>query len=267
MKSERHHFRLIQSKSIDSDKEFWKTVKPPFASKNSMSENIILIQDSKIISNDAEVAGCFNKYFCNVTASFDLDPIFKEVQQNLSVEQMVLRAINKYKHHPSVRVINQHLLPNANVFQLSLVNPTEVMRQIDLLDPTKPNSGRIPARTLKAIKEMVCPYLSDCINSAIYDCNFPSELKEAELCPLFRKGDSNHMGNYRPVSVLPLTSKIYERVLKGQIYLYFKNRFSRILCGFKEGYSVQHALMRLIENWWRCIRHSGSNPNGFIQSI
>ena len=63
------------------------------------------------------------------------------MQENLSVEQMVLGAINKYKDHPSIRVINQHILPNANVFQFSHVNPTEVMKQIDFLDTTKSNSN------------------------------------------------------------------------------------------------------------------------------
>ena len=131
---------------------------------------------------------CFNQYFCNSTDSLDTDPIFKEVQENLSVKQMVLRAINKYKDHPSIRVINQHILPNANVFQFSHVNPTKAMRQIDLHDTTTASSGCIRTKTLKATKDMVFPYLTDCINSTIYDCNFPSELKEAELCPLFKNG-------------------------------------------------------------------------------
>ena len=133
------------------------------------------------------------------------------------------------------------------------MNLTEAMRQIDLLDTTKSNSDCIHTRTLKAMKEMVCPFLTDCMNLTIYDCNFGSELKEAELCPLFKNGDSNHKGNYRPISVLPIASKNYEGVLKDQIYLYFKDKFSRILCDFREDYSTEHALMRLIENLWECL--------------
>ena len=86
---------------------------------------------------------------------------------------MVLRAVNEVQEHPSIRVINQHVLPNTNVFQFSRINPTEVMRQIDLLYATKCNSGFIPTRTLKAQKEIVCLYLTDYINSTNYDCNFP----------------------------------------------------------------------------------------------
>ena len=248
---------MMQAKKIDNDKEFWKTVKPLFSNKNPMSEKIILIEDSKILSNDAEVAECFNEYFCNITNNFDIDPVFKEVQEYLPLEQMVMRAINKYKDHPSIRMINKYVTPNANVFQFSHVNPTEVMRQIDLLNTKKSNSGCIPTRILKAMKDIVCPYLTDCINSTIYDCNFPSELKEAELCPLFENGDANQNGNFRPISVLPVTSKIYERILKDQIYRYFKDKFSTILCGFREGYSTQHALIRLIEKWRKCLDASG----------
>ena len=46
-----------------------------------MSEKIILIEGCKILSNDVEVAECFNEYFCNITDNLDIDPIFMEVQE------------------------------------------------------------------------------------------------------------------------------------------------------------------------------------------
>ena len=52
-----------------------------------MSEKIILIEDSKILFNDAEVSECLKEYFCNITHSLDIDPIFKEVQEKFSVEK------------------------------------------------------------------------------------------------------------------------------------------------------------------------------------
>ena len=61
------------------------------------------------------------------------------------------------------------------------------MKQIDLLDKNKSNNGNIPTGMLKATREILCPYLTDCINSAIYDCKFPNELKEADLSPLFNQ--------------------------------------------------------------------------------
>ena len=80
--SEKYHFKMVQSERIDNDKEFWKTVIPLFSNKSPMNEKIILIKDGKILLNDEEVAECFNEYFCIITDSLDIDPIFKEVQEN-----------------------------------------------------------------------------------------------------------------------------------------------------------------------------------------
>ena len=138
IQAKRQHFMSLQSKTIDNDKKFWKTVKPLFTNKNPMSEKITLIEDGRILSNDVEVAECFNEYFCNITDSLDIDPLFKELQEQMSVEQMVLRAINKYKDHPSVKVINEHVTSNGNTFRFSHVSPNQVMKQIGLtrINPT-----------------------------------------------------------------------------------------------------------------------------------
>ena len=73
IQSKRHHFRMMQAKRNDNDKEIWKTAKPPFSNRNPTSEKIVLIEDGKILLNDAEVAKCLNEYFCNITDSFDID--------------------------------------------------------------------------------------------------------------------------------------------------------------------------------------------------
>ena len=257
IQAKRQFFMSIQSKTIDNDEKFWKTVKPLFSNKNPMSEKITLIEDARILSNDVEVAECFNEYFCNFTDSLDIDPLFKEVPEQISVEQMVLRAITKYKDHTSIKVINQNVALNDNTFSFSHASPNEVMKQIDLLDKNKSNSGNIPTGMLKATREIVCPYLTDCINSAVYDSEYPNELKEADLSPLFKNDDSNYKGNFRPISVLHAASKVYERLLKDQICPYFQDKLSEILCGFREGYSTQHALIRLIEKWRKCLDASG----------
>ena len=97
VKAKRDYFKSIQSKSIENDKQFWKTVKPLFTNKNPMSEKITLIDDGKIVSNDVEMAECFNTYFAKITNTFEIDPIFRVVPDQLPTEQMVMRALDKYK--------------------------------------------------------------------------------------------------------------------------------------------------------------------------
>ena len=95
VKAKRDYFKSIQSKSIENDKQFWKTVKPLFTNKNPMSEKITLIDDGKIVSNDVEITECFNTHFANITNSLEIDPIFKVVPDQLPTEQMVMRALDK----------------------------------------------------------------------------------------------------------------------------------------------------------------------------
>ena len=55
--------------------------------------------------------------------------------------------------------------------------------------------------------------------------------------------------NYRPISVLPTVSKLLERIMQNQIISHIENYLSPNLCGYRKGYSTQHALVSLIEKW------------------
>ena len=144
IKAKRDYFKSIQFKSIENDKKFWKTVKPLFTNRNPMSQNITLIDDGKIVSDDVEAAECLNTYFTNITNPLEIDPIFNLVPDQLPTKQMVIRALDKYKDHKSICIIKEHFTSDDNNFQFSHVNPTEVMRQVELLDESKSNSRSIP---------------------------------------------------------------------------------------------------------------------------
>ena len=55
--------------------------------------------------------------------------------------------------------------------------------------------------------------------------------------------------NYRPVSLLPIPSKIFEKVLPNQLSEYFDNIFDDFLCAFRKGHGCQTTLIRLLEDW------------------
>ena len=57
-------------------------------------------------------------------------------------------------------------------------------------------------------------------NNSIFDTTFPSELKKADVIPVFKKEDRNNVENDRPVSIIPSLSNIYERCLYDQMYKY-----------------------------------------------
>ena len=79
-------------------------------------------------------------------------------------------------------------------------------------------------------------YMCDDINASIRSSKFHNELKEADIVPVHKKKSK---GNYRPISILPNISKVYERCLYDQMSEFFGNIFSKYQCGFRKGYSTQ----------------------------
>ena len=63
---------------------------------------------------------------------------------------------------------------------------------------------------------------------------FPNCLKLANIIPVFRKGARTSKNNYRPVSILPVYSKIFERLLSRQLLEFFDNILSKFQCGFRK---------------------------------
>ena len=71
---------------------------------------------------------------------------------------------------------------------------------------------------------------------------FSCVLKHADVIPVHKKEIKSDKVNYRPVSILPNLSKIYEKVMYQQLYEHFDSILSPKQCGFPKGYSAQHCL-------------------------
>ena len=112
------------------------------------------------------------------------------------------------------------------------------------------NFGGIPAKCLKMGSEECCAYLTRVWNEEVVaKCTFSNDLKRADVTPIFKKSDSTATKNYRPVSVLPSVSKVFERLMQKQILNYIEQYLSPFLCGYRKGYSTQTALISLLEKW------------------
>ena len=85
-------------------------------------------------------------------------------------------------------------------------------------------------------------------NSTLLSNEIPKYLLKADMTSAFKKDENFLKTNYRPASISPTVSKIYERCLYDQINEYFKPLFSKLQYGFRRGHSVQHCLLALIEN-------------------
>ena len=87
--------------------------------------------------------------------------------------------------------------------------------------------------------------LTTLFNTSVKESPFPSGLKYGNVSPLYKKDENTKKENYRPISILPSISKIFERLMFQQITSYVSNLLSPCLCGFRKGYNAQHAFLRL----------------------
>ena len=93
------------------------------------------------------------------------------------------------------------------------------------------------------------PFLTKAINHAITENTFPEQLKKSEVIPLHKKEDLLKKENYRPVSLLPHVSKVFERIIYKQINIYMQDKLSKHITGFRKSHGTQHSLMTMLEKW------------------
>ena len=75
--------------------------------------------------------------------------------------------------------------------------------------------------------------MCDDMNASVRSSKFHNELKEADIVTVHKKKSKLSKENYRPISILPNISKVYERCLHDQMLELFYNIFSKYQCGFK----------------------------------
>ena len=79
---------------------------------------------------------------------------------------------------------------------------------------------------------------------------FPDLFELSKIIPLFRKGDSSLLSNYRPISLLPTISKIFERIVYKQLYEYFNsnNLLAEQQYGFRSIHSTEYAAVKFVDH-------------------
>ena len=94
---------------------------------------------------------------------------------------------------------------------------------------TSSGDDGISMKLLKKISEPLIPSLTILINQSLVTGIFPHEMKLAKVLPLIKKPNVFDIGNFRPISLLSSLSKILEKCVFNQVYLYFEENIVRAL--------------------------------------
>ena len=223
-------------------REFWKTVKPLISSKSvGRNDSIILREEDTIITDLDKVCEVLNNFYVNVTK--DIGP-----DDSIRADDTIKDIIEQYKDHDSIKRIKENI-DHTNRFSFSKVTSDEVLKIINKMNPRKATGyDNIPPRLLRICAQYLCYPLAKLVNMSLSQCVFPDALKYANVSPIHKKDDNMNKKNYRPVSVLPCISKIFEKVMVTQLTKYFDSILSPYVSGFRSGHSCETVLLRFVNN-------------------
>ena len=126
----------------------------------------------------------------------------------------------------------------------------DVVKEIKKLSTQKATqSTDIPVKILKENADIFGSYICDFFNDCVEKGDFPSILKLANITPVFKKEFKGSKDNYRPVSILPIISKIFEKLLCKQITFFIDPLLSHFHWVFRKGFGAQDCLIAMVEHW------------------
>ena len=268
-KERKKYYANINVNDITDNKKFWQTVKPLFSNKEQNRKKITIVNNDDIVSEDVDIAETFNSFFCEAVRSLDIKENTYILSDTAGITDPIDIALLKYEVHPSVLKIKE-TVSHSN-FSFTEIGLKEVEDEIKNLNPRKANTYKnIPPKILQENADICSTSILSFINNGINTSFFPDELKRAEVTPIFKKEDSTNVKNYRPVSVLPVMSKVFERIMQKQINAYIEKLFSPYLCGFRKGFGTQDCLdffNRKMEIFLRSEWLCGLCANGPLKSV
>ena len=120
---------------------------------------------------------------------------------------------------------------------------------ISKLNSSAPGHDEITLNDIKPVLDTLIPPLTYVTNLSLSQGVFPDELKMAKIIPLYKANDPMSFNNYRPISLLPLFSKVLERIMYNRLIRFInKNKLLyKYQFGFRKNHSTYMALIILID--------------------
>ena len=226
-KTKKVYYEYLDERKGSDNKLFWKAVKPSLFEKVNARERISLIENSEIMKTEKETAEVFYNFFGNIVKNLNISQYsgFDAIIEN--VKDPTLKAILKYKKHPSILAIRTKYNRNG-IFSFREVIFKEIETEIRLLKLNKASQySDIPTKIIKENSDTFSNFICESISNSIKSSIFPSCLKDADATPLHKKCNKSLKENYGPVSILPILSKVFERSMFKQMPSFFDDIFSK----------------------------------------
>ncbi|XP_071943453.1 uncharacterized protein [Antedon mediterranea] len=216
-------------KNKNNMKETWNAINQLLGRKKKSKLPSNLKHVTETYTNPETKSDAFNSYFINIG---------KQLADKIN--------------HDNNPAIDPTSYLTGNYLNSMYFRPTteyEIMTYINKLETDKtPGHDDISAYYIKYNSVYLTKPILHLINVSLATGRFPDELKCAKTIPVFISGDRQNLNNYRPISILPCLSKIYERVVYDQTISYLNkyNIINQSQYGFRQKHSTAHALLHTL---------------------
>ena len=233
--AKKEFFETQLEENKNDSKKLWKNLKMIGYSKNSRTRiKIGLNVDDEICFDEQTVANKFNVFYTTVASN---------------LVKLLPRPFNIFNtdfvtnYYASKGIINDS-------FALHTVDREHVLTLLKNINKTKGiGVDNLPARFLCDGAEPICDVVLFVVNRSISSNTVPNIFKTARVVPIYKKNSKFEEGNYRPVSLTCVLSKLLERVIYIQLdnYLKTNNILYEHQSGFRQGYSTDSCLIHITD--------------------
>ena len=188
-----------------------------------------------------------NKYFCQLNFNYKLLFCTSFIFLNCVFGNQANKQI-----HTITFVVSEFLgFPIYNSMFLNATLVTEIRKIISKMQP-KNSTGidEIPILVVKSNYDCILFGLCHIFNLSLSQGQFIIDFKKAKVIPVHKKGQKTNVNNYWPISLLPVLSKILEKIVHNRLYscLSQSNFFYDLQFGFRKNHSTSHAAAVMVKN-------------------
>lgn len=227
--AKRVYYQGLIEQNQNHMKKLWQVLRELTGVKSRASSSTTgeFVVDGEPTRNKKLIADSFNEYFVDVGPS-----LAAKVPQSNSTPEHYL-----------------HGNYSQSIF-LAPVTQTEVMNCVmKLKSSSAPGQDSLKSEIVKTVAPELAAPLAHVINLCFETGIVPQQMKMGLVTPVHKGGDPSQFRNYRPISVLPVFSKVFERILHDRLYDFFQEGhiLSDSQFGFRKGYSTDMALAVVVD--------------------
>ena len=224
--AEKEHYHELFERYKKDSKRTWSIIREVIKGKSVHSVPEEFEIDGSTVTDKNVIAEAFNDFFINIGPNVNATIPTSVIDPSSYIREGTLHS-----------------------FFLTPATRVELENVIRDLKNKCPGWDGIQADPIKAAVSLLVMPLLHVVNLSFSEGVFPAELKVAQVVPLFKKGSPKQIGNYRPISLLPLFSKVFEKLVHKRLlqFAVTNNLLSPHQFGFQPGKNTTQALVSVVD--------------------